>query len=193
MVQGDIELSSPDQSLTLSIADGTKITGADGGLVQSISASPIAPPAGYPGYHILKAFDFEPAGASFDPGITITISFNEADVPTGATLLLALYNETAGEWMLVAGCNNDNGTATFEISHFSIYSLIYDDDSPSPASAGPGDKGLSSNELIATGIAAALIAALIVALVIHQMRVRRHATEPAKKRSGSSRGPSKSR
>jgi hypothetical protein len=124
-LQEDVDATSIDGTMTINIPKDTKILDSAGDPLTQISVAPIAPPAAAPeGYKILKSFDFNPDGAEFAPSIEITISFDPATVPEGKTVALAFYNETEGKWEFVSGTNNGNGTATFELTHFSAYSLM---------------------------------------------------------------------
>jgi hypothetical protein len=124
-LQKDVDAASLDGTMTINISQGTKILDSAGNPLANITAALIDPPATAPdGYKILKSLDFTPNGAKFDPGITITISFNQSDVPAGKTVALACYNETSSGWEFVSGHDNGDGTATFVLSHFSTYSLM---------------------------------------------------------------------
>ena len=106
-------------------ADATLVDSA-GNPLTNISVTPIAPPADPPAdYQILKTFEFTPNGATFDPGITITISFDPATVPAGKTVVIAFYNAATANWEFIPGTINSDNTATFTVTHFSAYSLMY--------------------------------------------------------------------
>ena len=127
ILQQNVILSALDGMMTISISNGTELLDISGHPLTSISVTPIEPPAEPPeDYHILKSFNFDPDGAEFDPGITVTISFDPSDVAEGETLVLAFYNETTDEWEFISGTDNGDGTATFFLTHFSAYSLMHD-------------------------------------------------------------------
>ena len=73
--------------------------------------------------HILAAFAFEPSGASFSPGIQITIAFDPSQVAEGETVAIAFYNEATGAWETVTG-TVANGIATFTIGHFTVFAVL---------------------------------------------------------------------
>jgi hypothetical protein len=124
-LQKVVDVTSLDGTMTINIPLSAKIVDASGNPLAEMSVAPIASPAVAPkGYHILKSFHFLPDGAQFDPGMTITISFNASDVADGKTVVLAFYNETDGKWEFIEGTNNGDVTATFTITHFSVYSLM---------------------------------------------------------------------
>jgi hypothetical protein len=164
VLQQNASVSSLDSVVTVNIPkDATLLDSANNSLTQ-ISITPIAPPADPPtDYQILKTFDFKPNGAQFDPGITITISFNPADVPPGKTVVIAFYNEATAKWEFTSGTINADNTATFTVTHFSAYSLMYN-------SAGKS----STNIAMWVGIAVGILLVLLLAILL--MR-RRHAAK----------------
>ena len=112
--------------MTINIAKGTKVLDATLYALTQISVNSTVPPAETPdGYHIIKSFDFAPDGAQFAPGIAVTVSLDASEVAHGNTLVLAFYNKADGEWEFIEGTNNGDGTASFNITHFSTYSLAY--------------------------------------------------------------------
>ena len=122
----DVDATSLDGTMTINIPKDTNVLDSAGNPLTQISVALIAPPATAPeGYKILKSFDFNPDGAQFDPCMKVTISFDPATVPEGQTVALAFYNEAKGKWEFVSGTNNGDGTATFELTHFSAYSLMF--------------------------------------------------------------------
>jgi len=156
ILQQNVVLSSLDDSITINISKGAELLDAAGKPLTNISVAPIAPPADAPeDYHILKSFNFDPDGAEFDPGITITISFDASAVADGETVVLAFYNETNDEWEFVEGTDNGDGTASFIITHFSAYSLMH-------GTADDGPMGIWIWVLIGIG---ALLLILIVILL----------------------------
>ena len=164
-LQKAVDAISLDGTMTINISGDTKILDSAGNPLTNITVTPIEPPAAAPeGYQILKSFDFTPNGAQFDPGITITISFNPSDVPSGKTVALAFYNETEGKWEFVPGINNGDGTATFAVLHFSAYSLMYQGE----------DTSLGIWPWI--GITAALVAIAMAALLTVLLQRRRSRT-----------------
>jgi hypothetical protein len=117
--------ASLDGVVTIDMPQDTTLLDSAGNPLTNISVTPIAPPADPPAdYQILKTFEFTPSGAQFNPGITITISFDPATVPAGKTVVIAFYNEATG-WEFIPGTINTDNTAVFTVTHFSAYSLMY--------------------------------------------------------------------
>jgi hypothetical protein len=111
--------------ITIRIPEYTKMKGPDGKRLTKLSADQIdAPPAPPAGYQVLAAFEFDPSGATFDPGITINIKFDPADVAPGQTAVIAYYNEATGEWQFLEGTVTEDGQAVFTLEHCSIYGVL---------------------------------------------------------------------
>ena len=146
-------------------ADATLVDSA-GNPLTNISITPIAPPADPPAdYQILKTFEFTPSGAQFNPGITITISFDPATVPAGKTVVIAFYNAATAKWEFIPGTINSDNTATFTVTHFSEYSLMYN-----------GAAKSSTNVAMWVGIA---VVGILLALLIAILLMRRRKTAKA--------------
>ena len=182
LLQREITIASPDDEVTVHIPSGTAVLDEYGDPLNEISVVSTEPPSAVPeDYHLLKAFNFSPDGAIFDPGMEIVISFDPAEVPKDGIVVLAFFNVNKGEWQLIEGEVNPSGIAAFTIAHFSTYALVYQVDSSSEASA-HSDKGLSTNELIAIVIATVLTIAVIVTLIILHIKGRRLALGHVEKR-----------
>ncbi len=74
-------------------------------------------------------YEAGPDGATFDRPITITLAYNPADIPQGtdeSTLVIALWDTAAGEWIPLDGCtvNRVNKTISAQVSHFSKYTIL---------------------------------------------------------------------
>jgi len=153
-----VNATSSDGSVRLDIASGTTLLDANSSAVSEITVEPVTAPATAPeGYTILKSFAFTPEGATFNPGITITISFDASSVPAGGTVALAYYRASTGTWEFVTGMNNGDGTATFTLTHFSDYTLMY---------RGATKAASSSNVALWIGIAVAVILVLLVIVLL---------------------------
>jgi LPXTG-motif cell wall-anchored protein len=160
-LQKDVDATSLDGTMTINIPLGVKIVDASGNPLTQISVAPIASSVAAPdGYQILKSFNFNPDGAKFDSGMKITVSFDPATVPAGKTVALAFYNETEGKWEFISGTNNGDSTATFEITHFSTYSLM----------SGITEKTTQTNIAMWVGIAAGILLLLLLAILLMRRR-----------------------
>ena len=74
------------------------------------------------------AYDFGPDGATFDPSITLTRSYDPNDIPEGVAeedLVLAWYDEAADKWVeLDCAVDTENNTITASIEHFTTFAII---------------------------------------------------------------------
>jgi len=92
----------------------------------SIDKSPPDPPEGA---HIIGLpYVFSPEGATFDPPITFTWSYDPDALPEGVAeedLVLAYYDEDAGEWVeLDCVVDTVNNTITASVAHFTTFAII---------------------------------------------------------------------
>ncbi len=75
---------------------------------------------------IVLAYDLGPDGATFDPAITLTFSYDPADIPEGKDVLVAAYyDEVAEAWVYLEGeVDTVTKTITVSISHFTTFAII---------------------------------------------------------------------
>ncbi len=125
-----IEATSEDGTLTLTIGFGTIALDKDDNPLISLKAevdtSPPPPPENTS--IIGLAYDFGPDGATFDPPITLTRSYDPNDIPEGVAeedLVLAWYDEAADRWVeLDCIVDTSNNTITAPIEHFTTFAII---------------------------------------------------------------------
>jgi len=84
---------------------------------------------------IVLAYDLGPDGANFDPPITLTFSYDPADIPEGKdVLVVAYYDEIAETWVYLEGeVDTVSKTITVSISHFTTFAIIARAAPPAPA------------------------------------------------------------
>jgi len=80
-------------------------------------------------------YDFGPDGAIFEPPITLTFSYDPADIPEGVAeedLVIAWYDEATDEWVELEGCvvDPETNTITAPVSHFTAFGAMF---IPAPA------------------------------------------------------------
>ncbi|MFA5367623.1 MAG: hypothetical protein WC333_07085 [Dehalococcoidia bacterium] len=129
VIQEDVSVSCDDMSLSFNISAGTKMLDADGNWLSGLTMEALTPlPESPDGYHILAAFNFQPDGATFDPGFELTMGYDPSLIPEGLSeedLVIGIYNETTGEWTYLTGTvNAENNTITFTVTHFSIFAVM---------------------------------------------------------------------
>jgi hypothetical protein len=90
-------------------------------------AEPPAPPADTD--VIGLTYDLGPDGATFNPPITITFTYDEADIPEGVDeedLVIAFWDEDADEWVVLENVTVDPVTNTISasVSHFTAFTVL---------------------------------------------------------------------
>jgi len=152
-LEEDVTLTSSDGVLNIHIPKGTLACDKSGKgldtLEVKISESTPTPPQG--SGIIGVAYDFQPAGATFDPPISITVNYDSADIPSGFaedSLVLAYYDAVAGEWVACScTCNTETGCVTALVSHFTQFALIAGQLPPSPPSFLVADLAILPSEV----------------------------------------------
>jgi len=135
VLQQSVSVSSADGSIGIYLPAGTRALDGDGDPLSGISVDTVDPPPAPDGCTILAAFDFNPDGAVFDPGIQITINFDPAEVGEGEIVTIAFYDEDADVWVFIMGNINADGSATFIVDHFTVFALM----AKSESSAAPAE------------------------------------------------------
>lgn len=136
-----VEATSADGMLTITIPEGTIALDEDGeplsSLTVDVDPSPPDPPED--ANIIGLAYDFGPEGATFDPPITFTWSYDPDALPEDVAeedLVIAYYDEDAGEWLeLPCVVDTENNTVTASVSHFTTFAIITRVVPPPPAPA----------------------------------------------------------
>ncbi|MBA7645971.1 hypothetical protein ES703_53732 [subsurface metagenome] len=102
--------------------------------------------------HVIGLFyDFQPSGATFEPPITLTFNYDPGDIPDGIAegdLVLAYYDEAAGEWVNLGGTVSTGlNTITVLISHFTAFAILGYEVVPEPAAFTPSSLVISPAEV----------------------------------------------
>jgi len=138
-VMETVTVTSPDGRLTITIPKGTIARDKNGNGLRTFEAtvneSPPPPPGG--ANIIGLAYNFGLPGTTFAPPITLTFSYDPADIPEGVAeedLVLAYYDEDAGQWVtLECVVDTVNHTITAQVSHFTTFAVIGAITPPAPA------------------------------------------------------------
>jgi len=73
-------------------------------------------------------YNFEPHGATFDPPITLTFTYDPANIPEGVAekdLVLAFYDQENGVWVeLECTCDPDTNCIIACVSHFTQFAIL---------------------------------------------------------------------
>jgi hypothetical protein len=120
---------SPGTGGTVSLGSEAKIT-IPAGALQGTSTVNVTikevtnPPAPPEGYSIIGAYSFTIGGQesyTFKKPVTLTFTFDPADVPEGQTPAVYYYNGT--EWVLLTGTVSGN-TITVTVDHFTTFGVL---------------------------------------------------------------------
>ena len=127
---GGIAAESEDGKCVLTINAGIKGLTRGGRSLEQIALVEMETPPDPPedSNVIGLAYDLGPDGATFDPPIDLTFSYDESLIPEGVTeenLVVALWDSETDEWVeLVCVIDPENNTITAEVSHFTIFSIL---------------------------------------------------------------------
>lgn len=188
MVQNDVEESAFSGTLVLYIPEGTTAKDADGEPLDEITIEEIcfgfpAPPPN--AYVIGCVYDYGPDGATFDPPIEITISYDPGLVPDGvdeAKLTIAYYDVSKGKWIeLPSVVDTVNHTITATVSgftYFAVYAPAPTEPTPTIAPATPAPTPTPApvedeGGFPVYGIVLIIIAAIAVILIAYVVMRRR--------------------
>jgi len=159
---------------------GTQIGNHSGGICDSIAVMPVYPlPAPPQGCYILAAFNFQPDNNTFNPPIQITLKYDPNLIPWGmddSNVVIAVLDEGTGEWeFLVGTLDAVSNTASFTITHFTVYGLL----------AAPAEPALSpSGELDATiliGMIGGIVLLVGILALVWLISGRSHKVKPSSK------------
>ncbi|MFC2004924.1 putative Ig domain-containing protein [Chloroflexota bacterium] len=105
---------------------GLKSNGFSLNQITMIQSEQIAP---YEGYHILSLYILGPHGATFYPSITLSVTYDPADLPQGVNeeeAIIAIWDEMTDEWIKLEGSVVDvaNHTISGLINHFTTFAVI---------------------------------------------------------------------
>lgn len=127
VVQSTTTLTSEDGRVTLNIPAGTVLKTAAGGPLISMTVSvPDSIPAPPSGKTVILALDFGPDGATFDPPITLTLTYEESELPAGvseASLSLAFWDDS-GWAVLESEVDAGADTVSAPVSHFTTFAIL---------------------------------------------------------------------
>ena len=131
VVPRTVTVRTVDETCAVAIREGTIARDADGnplGEVTVSRADPTGVPAAPPGTGVAIVLNCGPAGATFDPPVTLTytLSGEEWEKIGGATPKVIWYNPASKAWQDVpATVDPATRTVTARASHFSIYALAW--------------------------------------------------------------------
>ncbi|MDY6965839.1 MAG: C1 family peptidase [Halobacteriota archaeon] len=111
---------SSDERARIVIPEGWVVKDADGKPLKSISIS--STPIG----GTMAAYNLGPSGATFDPEITFTVTYDPNDVPEGKTVVIKMFD--GSKWIpLETTVDTTTNNAIIKVSHFSVYGMFTED------------------------------------------------------------------
>ena len=121
---------SEDGKALLSFGRGVVAQNKDGSPVKTVSIKPLEELTPPPDDTTLMsgAYEFGPDGATFQPGITLSLVYDPAKLPAGfpgGNLMLATWDAAGARWVEVAGSTVDATARVVSagITHFSRYAI----------------------------------------------------------------------
>jgi transcriptional regulator with XRE-family HTH domain len=142
-----VAASSTDGNVDLTIPQGTVGKTSDGQPLSEISITKVASPPVLPGTTPVTnaqgvqvstvgnttmvglPYDLGPDGATFNPAITMTFTYDPAGLPAGfaeTNLTIAYYNESTHSWVTLSDITIDpvTNTITAKIDHFTDFAVL---------------------------------------------------------------------
>ncbi len=134
----DGKAKSEDGFVNIDIAKGVLAQTKDKTQLKSIKIVAVDSPAELPSGFLLvgKVFEITPDGATFTPGITLTLTYDAAETPEGTdinSLSIMVYNPATSKWESLASIlDKAKSSVSTTIEHFSIYTLASKKTVPPP-------------------------------------------------------------
>jgi hypothetical protein len=138
-----VTAKSGDQKVAIDIARGVIGKTSAGASLTRLTITPMATPPAPPAEKniIGLTYDLGPQGATFNPPITVTFTYNPADIPAGVdekNLTIAYYDTAKGAWVVLEGItvNTTTHTISGKTSHFTAFTVL-SPSKPAPAPTTP--------------------------------------------------------
>ncbi len=132
IITSTITPTSADGLCQLTLDTGTKALTKWGrplyGIVMVAVTAPASPPAN--ANFIGHSYDCGPEGATFDPKIPLTLTYDPAKIPAGADArnqVIARWEEaSAGKWVVLEGCKVDTeaNAVSGPVGHFTTFTIL---------------------------------------------------------------------
>ncbi len=127
----DLIFESDDGICQVTIGEGITGLTEDGEPLNELTIEEMGNPPTPPQDSAVIGLTYElgPEGASFDPAITLTFTYDPTLIPEGVSaenLLLATWDENANEWVVLEGSTVDvaNHTISASVTHFSLFTTL---------------------------------------------------------------------
>ena len=126
IAQRDCRVTSLDGAVSLSIGEGTYLLNSEGQVLDSLSVTKVTSPSPKPGSAIASAYDFGPDGATFEPAISLTMSYDDGALPEEARedeLYIAYWD--GSQWQsLESTVDTESHIVQTKVSHFTHFAII---------------------------------------------------------------------
>jgi len=145
-----VKLSSEDGKVIISLGKDVSCLDKDGNrlAVMSISEETDLPALPENHYIIGKAYKLEPSGAKFNPHLSLTLSYEDDDIPQYVfeeDICIAYYNVTNESWTALSSqVDTQNNTVTSRVSHFTAFAIMGNATSVAPVPAPAAEFTLTS-------------------------------------------------
>ncbi len=121
------QIRTPDGKLSLTIPVGTYVWNAAGAAQSFLSATPLTePPQAPPQHALILAYEMGPSGVTFNPAITLTMSYTDDQIPAGTRetdLYIAWWD--GAQWIKLEGTvDTAANTITVQVTHFTTFALL---------------------------------------------------------------------
>jgi PKD repeat protein len=130
LVTQETTVASKDGYMTITVPKGVIAKGSDGKPLLSISLTPVSRdslPGPVPAGAVLfagRAFEIQPDGATFSPGISLGFVF-PADAQLGQDFTVKMFDHTSGTWQDVPTVyDTSTGLVTAQVSRFCCFALF---------------------------------------------------------------------
>jgi thioredoxin 1 len=154
-IKTNVELSSADGKVSLSLKEGTIVMDKDGKPLELIHVAidPTLPLPPEDAYIIEVVYDLKPEGATFDPPFKLTISYDPEELPEGvreSEVYIASYDESSGwdVWQYKK-VDTKNHRVTTQVSYLAKHAILVPGEltSPTPSPAPSLTPDLASTPL----------------------------------------------
>ena len=111
-------VSSSDGSSKITLNEGTTALDSKGKALKSVTINPASTLGG-----TIGLINLGPDGATFEPAITLSFTFDPNDVPEGKAVVIKVFDGTG--WIeLETTVDTVTNTATAKVSHFTMFGLF---------------------------------------------------------------------
>ncbi|MCD6599524.1 MAG: hypothetical protein J7L19_03010 [Dehalococcoidia bacterium] len=133
-----VNLNLVEGEVGIYISSGTLCLDRHDEALSYISVNGETSPPDYESGSIITAYKFAPGGATFDPSLELTLSYDAVNLPDETAeeaLHIACYDYSARQWTaLKSEVDERANTVEAKVSHFSTFAIIADSAPPAPAS-----------------------------------------------------------